>query len=152
MKEQGSPLGLRGHHLLCLLGFRGLGYSPQFIRAMAEVAAGLAASPPPLVEALAGPDVLCRSCPHLGPAGCRKQGLASEARVEEHDRRALGRLKLDPGQRLSWGEVKERIGRLVPAQALGEICRDCEWLGLGYCREGVAALSPGGAAGKVEAK
>ncbi|PIU52192.1 DUF1284 domain-containing protein, partial [Candidatus Desantisbacteria bacterium CG07_land_8_20_14_0_80_39_15] len=28
---------IRAHHLLCVLGFQGLGYSPEFIKKMTQV-------------------------------------------------------------------------------------------------------------------
>jgi hypothetical protein len=135
------PLELRAHHLLCLLGFRGLGYDEKFVANMAAVSEGLAGAPPRLVRTIAGPDVICAACPHCTADGCAKRGPESEAHVQELDRRVLNLLGLAAGALLSWEEVRLRLSAGLGPADLPAVCGQCEWLSLGYCAEGLAQLA-----------
>ncbi len=55
---------IRGHHLLCLQGFRGLGYNEEFIRRMGDVTRCLAGEPNCPIEPITAPDMICEVCPH----------------------------------------------------------------------------------------
>lgn len=50
---------LRAHHLICLLGFRGLGYSPEFVENMARIADQLRSFPHTVIEIVRRPDDIC---------------------------------------------------------------------------------------------
>ena len=133
-------LRLRAHHLLCLLGFRGLGYSEAFVANMTRVADKLRAQPDTVVELVANPDVICAACPKLHGDRC---GVgATCGRAEERDTLVLGFMGLTPGARLpvraAYDLVRERINREVMAD---ECCRGCSWFDLGYCTEGLASLA-----------
>lgn len=73
---------LRGHHLLCLLTYKGLGYSPEFVAGMTATAARLVAGA--TAEIVEGPDDICEPL-------CRadEHPHCHEATVPERDRRAL---------------------------------------------------------------
>ena len=72
---------LRVHHLLCLHGFRGFGYSPEFVSNMQLVRDGLASSPDVEVEVTTSPDDICSACPHLQEGKCARDGGDSETRT-----------------------------------------------------------------------
>ena len=59
---------LRAHNLLCIQGFVGKGYSPEFVANMTRVIESLGNDAP--VTVTASPDVLCSACPNLTDAGC----------------------------------------------------------------------------------
>jgi hypothetical protein len=127
-------LDLRAHHLLCLHGFRGLGYSPEFVTNMQQVVEALSRDAV-LVEVGLGPDVICQPCPHLvdRPPCADPAGTA-------RDRLVLAALEVSPGTVKPWREWQERVaGRISPAR-LTEICEDCSWFPAGYCRAGLEAL------------
>ena len=142
MDELERPLKIRSHHLLCILGFRGLGYSEEFVSNMGKVAAELRSDPGFPITLVVGCDAICVSCPHSREGKCRKKAN-SEVDVPIQDFELLKRLGLEAGSQMlagaAWQEVKER---LTPGD-LTEICGDCEWLGLGYCAEGLERLRTG---------
>lgn len=135
--ERPSAVRLRGHHLLCVLGFRGHGYSPAFTRNLAAIVRRLSDSDPP-VRIAAGADDICAQYPPNEDPHC------DEARVTQRDRRVLERLKLHPGEILSWSELSARIASVFVPEDLDTLCATCSWLPLGYCRDGVAALRRAG--------
>jgi hypothetical protein len=138
-----SLLRLRGHTLLCLQGFRGLGYSPGFVENLSAVHRGLAANPEILVEVVDAPDVVCGACPHEAGLGCTLNGDGTEAGMKAQDQAVLGLLGLRPGDRLRWAEVQQRIGRFIQGSDLPTICGQCRWLSLNYCRDGIDRLRAG---------
>lgn len=108
---------LRPHHLLCIRGFRGKGYSEAFIRNMSEIVAnlneaagqtdateyredyGLTSNPACRgdsslnVMIVFGADDICRCCPHLTDEGVCDQ----DEKVSAYDRRAAEVLGLCEG-------------------------------------------------------
>ena len=134
------PIRLRGHTLLCLQGFRGEGYSPEFVQNMASVHETLTNYPDTFVEVLASPDAICVACPHRHQSGCTLNGAQSEEDMKEQDLVVIKRLGLQIGSRLHWRDILERIRISVSSDDLPSICGSCRWLPLGYCKEGVNRL------------
>ncbi len=131
---------LRAHHLLCILGFRGHGYSDAFTDNMSRIVERLHALPQTAIEIAEQPDDICAPCPFLKDDGCRQKGERSEEDVRLRDRAVMDRLGLATGDRLSWNEIAERIKSKIRPEDLDTICGDCQWLPLGYCAEGLRAL------------
>lgn len=140
-----SPIRLRGHTLLCLQGFRGEGYSPEFTDNLAAIHLSLAADPDQPVQVVEAPDAVCGACPHRAPAGCTLNGQGSEAGMQTQDRHVLRLLGLHVGAVVRWRDVLDRIRHSVAGKDLPSICGQCRWLPLGYCAEGIDTLrSPEG--------
>ena len=131
---------LRGHTLLCLQGFRGAGYSVEFVENMAAVHETLTNHPEILVEVLASPDAVCVACPHRHQSGCTLNGAKSEEDMKDQDLVVIKKLGLQIGSRIRWRDILERIRISVSGDDLPSICGSCRWLSLGYCREGVNRL------------
>jgi hypothetical protein len=129
---------------LCLLGFRGSGYSPGFVEVMTEVQAALQADPGLRIRLVDVPDPICAACPNLASQGCTLGGSDHEAHMQTHDREVLRRLGLTPGAVLPWADVLARVGERIRGADLPAICTTCPWLPLGVCRHSVDALSRGG--------
>lgn len=131
-------VNLRGHHLLCLHGFRGLGYSPEFVENMRQVHDLLRESPETEVKVLTSPDDICSACPHLAHGNCAKNGDESERRISDKDSEILGRLTLSPGSVLSayklFSLATEEFGGRME-----EVCSSCSWFPMGWCEEGIRA-------------
>ncbi len=139
-KRMRETVRLRGHTLLCLQGFRGKGYSPDFVENLAQIHRDLAETPDRLVQLVDEPDAVCGACPHQALSGCALNGEASEQAMQEQDRRVLALLGLQAGTVVRWREVLERISRSVHGDDLSGICGRCRWLPLGYCKEGIERL------------
>ena len=148
MKHRESPprdhIALRAHHLLCLLGFRGLGYSPEFTENMARIAARLRADPATRIRLRARPDDVCAACPHLD-GGCRQEGAESEQRSRRRDRAVLSSLRLRSGQETSWTEALLGLAQAFSRDDIARVCAPCRWLAHGYCAEGLSHLIATGA-------
>ncbi len=122
---------LRGHHLLCALGFRGHGYSPGFAANMAAILQRLRAAPETLVMLTDEPDAICAAFPPDQPAHCRDDNVIAR------DRRVLAKLGLEPGAIAPWGQLQLRLGHAFVPSDLDALCATCPWLPLGYCRQGL---------------
>lgn len=140
LKEESSPIRLRAHTLLCLQGFRGEGYSPEFVKNMAAVHRTLAEHRETVVEVLTSPDVVCGACPHQRVSGCTLNGKRSEVEMTNQDRVVLAKLGLKAGRRVPWRDILDRIRQSIRSDDLPSICGSCRWLPLGYCRDGIERL------------
>lgn len=79
---------LRAHHLLCILTYRGNGYSPAFVRSMSRVVARLSRGA--RVGLVAGPDDICRGL-HGGRARhCVRPSARRRDRLAAADLRRAG--------------------------------------------------------------
>ncbi|MFV1959336.1 MAG: DUF1284 domain-containing protein [Planctomycetota bacterium] len=134
-----EPIPLRAHAVLCLLGWRGRGYSPAFVRTMDRVEGELRRDPRRRVHLLDSPGTLCAACPHATPSGCTLAGETHEENVRAQDRDVLSRLGLEPGAILTWQDVLGLVARRIHGVDLASICTTCPWRPLGWCAEGVEA-------------
>jgi hypothetical protein len=142
-----APIPLRAHNALCLLGFRGHGYSPAFVRETWAVHRALADDPSQTVRLLASPDRLCGACPNLREGGCTLGGPSHEDHMRRQDEDVLARLGFRAGDTPAWREVLARVAERVRGTDLPAVCTTCPWLHLGWCAEGIERTRAGGAAG-----
>lgn len=133
-----APLRLRPHHLLCALGYRGLGYSDGFTANMTALvkqglhAPGGGALP---IEVVGEADAICAPCPKRRGTGCTAQH-----RIAALDRAHAEALDIAAGDRLTWDEARARIRARVVPDDLDRICAGCEWLPLGLCKAALRDL------------
>ncbi len=139
MGEVAPSLEIRAHHLLCILGFRGLGYSQEFIVKMGKVVKELDTKATFPITVIAECDVICASCPHNRSNKCLKEA-DSESKVKNQDLAVLQRLGFEIGAQMPAGNAWARVKEKIAPEDIVEICSDCEWLELGYCAEGLARL------------
>lgn len=135
-----APVPIRAHNLLCLLGYRGKGYSEGFIERMTDVHRALTASPDTPVQVLVRPDRICDACPHLHAHGCTLGGRGHEAHMRAQDLAVAKLLGLEEGSVHPWRDLLARIAQHVRGADLPAICTTCPWLGLGWCAEGVEGV------------
>ena len=129
------PVTLRAHHLLCLQGFRGLGYSPTFVEKMAALRRRLLAQHETAVVLTNQPDVICRACPHLDQHGACLRGAP-----ETRDTALLDALAAESGTQDTWTAWLDRLASRLHGEAFERICASCSWLEWGYCRQALEAL------------
>lgn len=142
MGQVAYPLEIRAHHLLCILGFRGLGYSQEFIAMMGKVVEELNSNSTFPITIIAECDIICSSCPHNKNNKCRKK-VDSEEKVKARDLEVLQRLGLEAGSQIMLAKVWGRVKESFSATEIRKICRNCQWLELGYCVEGLERLATG---------
>ena len=126
---------LRAHNLLCIQGFVGKGYSPEFVANMKSIVGGLGGTTE--VTVVAEPDSLCSACPNLKQSGCALHGEGTEKGIVRQDKDVLARLGLADGATVTWGEILARIRARVKPDDLDGICGTCPWLPLGHCKNGL---------------
>ena len=118
--------GIRGHHLLCIQGFQGYGYSRDFTRNMAEAARRINA-PDVKVRVIAECDIICAFCPHMREDNCRKTP-DSEERVKTKDLRIIKKLGLNEKEEHKAKDIFtltcEKLRYRTDIQG---ICGDCGW-------------------------
>lgn len=133
-------LRIRGHHLLCILGFRGRGYDSAFVENMGRVVDTIRNNPAARLTMLTACDDICAKCPHMRGGACKKHN-GSEAATREMDQQVLLRLDSRSGETLCAGEIYERVAtRIETADIDEQLCTDCEWRPLGFCTDGLRVL------------
>jgi len=128
---------LRAHHLLCLHGFRGEGYSSEFVANMTALRDRLLYGSPLHVEVLDSPDDICTACPHLSEHGCARKDGESEARVGKKDGRVLARLGLSAGDGMPSDMLLGLVAEEFGDGNIEDICGYCSWYPLGWCSDGL---------------
>jgi uncharacterized protein len=128
---------LRAHHLLCLHGFRGLGYDDRFVANMSEVCERIRREPAPQIKVVNEPDDICGACPHVTGCSCEKTGEVDEERARQLDARVLAQLGIAPGQIFARDELMTLIYNKITPDDLVVVCEGCDWLPFDYCAEGL---------------
>jgi hypothetical protein len=114
-----------------------LGYDEEFIRAMTLVVHTLRSNPDMKVKLLNKPDAICAACPHNSNGVCANEEIGSEEHVALKDLDVLERLGLKVGEVVTMNEILSSVRDKIEVGYLAIICRDCPWLDLGYCAEGI---------------
>ena len=142
-KSTSSPIKIRGHHLLCMPGFRGLGYNERFVRNLAGIVSAVRENPDVIISLTDGCDDICSACPHIADGRCHKQ-TDSDEKLKNIDRAFMERLGLKTGEELTARQVYQSItGEITTKDMEHEYCLNCEWWGLGFCRETLCLLKRG---------
>jgi uncharacterized protein len=128
---------LRGHHLFCLLGYRGMGYSQEYVENMTKLHQTLRNNPETWIEIVKGPDQLCDKYPNTGEYHCQNQN------IYERDAVILEKMHLKIGQTHKWKDIEARIQEHVSPTDIPIICETCSWRSYGVCEEGVQEILEG---------
>ncbi len=131
---------LRFHHLLCILGFRGLGYNEKFIKKMENVIQRIKEHPDLEVEVIKECDDICSACPFNVEGFCRNEVVGGEEAVGRKDQRVAERVKLKEREKYSVKEILNLIKKKIKPGDLSVICKNYPWLEMGYCEEGLEEI------------
>lgn len=122
------PVRLRGHHFLCILTYRGYGYTPAFVANMTDVVAGIGKGRP--VTLVEGPDDICRGLTPEDRLVCNHDCARTETRqldriaVEEVGRLLgldfRGPLEISP-------PMIDRLRSEFAAGSIRGACARCPW-------------------------
>lgn len=129
-------INLRFHHLLCFLGFRGLGYGESFVENFKKIYTKVIFENTK-INLILDPDEICKSCPNLINSMCK-----FEDKVKKLDTKLLEFLKKN-GFTNFHNILPSEVYTILTKLSIEEfenICRDCEWFKLGYCKEGLINL------------
>ncbi|MED1204571.1 DUF1284 domain-containing protein [Heyndrickxia acidicola] len=128
---------LRGHHLFCLLGYRGMGYSKEYVENMTLLHQTLRNNPKTSIQIIKGPDQLCEKYPNSGEYHCL------DRHIYERDAAILDKLGLKIGQILSWEFIESCIRKHITPSDIQLVCETCSWRSYGVCEEGIQDLHEG---------
>lgn len=128
---------LRGHHLFCLLGYRGMGYSEEYVENMTHLHQTLRLNPKTLIQLVKGPDQLCEKFPNSGEYHCKCD------HIYERDAAILEKMELKIGQILKWEDIELQIQKHVVPSDIQAICETCSWRTYGVCEEGILDIIEG---------
>jgi hypothetical protein len=122
---------LRAHHVLCFLGFRGLGYNQPFVQKFALIRARILSSPELVLQLGIGADDICNRCPKLSNGVC-----TDNDNVRKKDEFVIGFLTTD---KISVKSAYQRI-KTLEEEKFRNLCEYCEWYSLGFCLKGLRIL------------
>ncbi|MEC1524626.1 DUF1284 domain-containing protein [Neobacillus niacini] len=128
---------LRGHHLFCLLGYRGMGYSEEYVENMTRLHQTLRENPKINIQLVEGPDQLCEKYPNSGVYHCE------DGNIYKRDALILERLGLQIGQTLAWEDIELRIRKYIVPSDIQKVCKSCSWRSYGVCEEGIQEILNG---------
>ncbi len=132
-----NSIRLRGHHLLCLLGYQGLGYSHEFVSNMTTIYAQLRSMPQTSVTLIGGVDDLCAKFPSSEDYHCE------DSHVHVRDRVILERLGYHEGCSYPWHTLQSKIALIFNASDIDILCPTCPWRPYGLCAEGIQRIKRG---------
>ncbi|MBA4536715.1 DUF1284 domain-containing protein [Bacillus aquiflavi] len=131
---------LRGHHLLCVHGFQGLGYSPAFVEKMNEIVTDIRNDQLDFqIQVVAAFDEACMACPHRGIEKCEADQNSNE-HVLSMDEKVIRHLGIEKEKVYQKSELISLTAEKVKPEDLDDICENCSWLSYGVCKEGMAKL------------
>lgn len=114
---------LRGHHLLCLKGFQGYGYSEDFSENMAKIN-DLRKHEDVTIKLVSSSDDICKSCPNLKNNLCENE--IQNKRIVEMDMNVL--LKIDKNKEYNSTDLFKKIDEIFPdKKSVENICFNCIW-------------------------
>ena len=125
-KPDTELLQIRAHHLCCIQGFQGYGYSPAFVANMRAVISDLEALPSRLLKLVTVCDAICVSCPSKRECVIQKSVLSR--RIRQMDLVVLEKLRIDDGTVVKADEAFRLINsKLNKASDVEEVCGTCKW-------------------------
>ena len=118
------PIKIRAHHLLCIQGFQGYGYSQKFVDNMKYVIDHLN-SAHSQVEIITDCDFICFFCPHNKNGICE---VKSKTDIKVLDNLVLDKLDLKEHTIMSSGYAFSLANnKLFTISNVEEICGNCNW-------------------------
>ncbi|WP_026883931.1 DUF1284 domain-containing protein [Clostridium akagii] len=116
-------LNIRAHHLLCIQGFQGYGYSGEFVENMGKIVKYIKENPKEKIRIVEYCDNICLSCKNNISDMCKN----CES-VDNMDKRLLDKLKLTSEQVVNIEEAFNLVNdKLKSLQDAYEICGECSW-------------------------
>lgn len=116
-------LTIRGHHLLCIKGFQGYGYSEDFVKNMSEINS-LRKQKDVTLQLTDSADDICKACPNLKEGIC--ENIHQNKRIVDMDSKVLEHL--DSSKEYDSIELFEKIDRIFYCkESVEEICFKCMW-------------------------
>ncbi len=118
---------IRAHHLLCMQGFQGYGYSKDFSKNMAEIIEIIKNFPKNKIEIIAETDAICTCCPYNINEKCHESKESNE-RISAMDVKVLKKLGILSGSIFEVDEIFHITNKKLKTYSdVEDICGDCKW-------------------------
>lgn len=125
-KTNGSEIfRIRGHHLLCILGFQGYGYSKDFTDHMASIINQIQKNSHSRIKVVVGVDLICKHCPNRVENVC-KQDDAVNQKTCLMDSLTIQKLGLKEGSVIKASSIYFLVKKLEKDDVMS-ICGVCSW-------------------------
>ncbi|HBC96104.1 MAG TPA: DUF1284 domain-containing protein [Clostridium sp.] len=122
---------LRAHHIFCIQGYIGKGYSKDFVKNMDKVVNSL--NPDALVKIVTEADDLCSKCPHM----LKDHHCDSQAKISFLDASSLKTLTIKPNYIYKYRDLLDALNKNLTFKNFRETCAVCSWFSCGYCKNGL---------------
>ena len=119
-----DPIRIRPHHLLCIQGFQGYGYTIDFISHMERTISFLKSNLFYNLQIVVGSDVLCSQCPHDVDGRCNKGSLDE---INKVDRLVIEKANLDLRHIYTISEAFDTVNKNLNHDHIVSICSGCSW-------------------------
>ena len=121
------PIKIRAHHLLCMQGFQGYGYSNDFTIHLKNIVEGLRKNPDTLIQVTSSCDEICSKCPYQIEEKCNKDTDADYC-IKIMDLEILKSTGIEPGSVDTIQVMLHKVNSTFKKQGqLADICGDCQW-------------------------
>ena len=122
-----GPIKIRAHHLLCLQGYQGYGYSKDFVENINKVIRQVRTNPDLIIEVTAQNDIICAGCPYAGKVHCEKNE-DSQYTVHAMDLIILEEMNLIEGASGTLRDLTQLVNAMFRSKStLLSICGHCQW-------------------------
>jgi hypothetical protein len=120
-------INLRPHHLLCMLTFKGMGYTPAFVANLEQVVRRLATGTE-TIEIVAGPDDICTPLLCESDCHCHRASVLERDRLATQSIAALLSCPLEPGANLVLTHADlDQLRAAFAAGTIRQACTGCQW-------------------------
>lgn len=129
---------LRGHHLICRLGFRGMGYDEKFVTKMTEIVDILKNKENTKIKIVKSVDDLCSNCPNKRADRCfTGDNEDAEEKIQSMDKIVIDSLGILVGEEYSAKEINRLTKENFTITDFNKLCDGCSWRHYGYCEDGI---------------
>jgi hypothetical protein len=116
---------IRAHHILCIQGYQGHGYSQNFEENMGKMVEKFRLNPNLPVTVVCETDGICEYCPYQSAGRCINTPLANK-QISTMDSLVLEKLSLESGDTLNINKLISLTKKLNKTDVM-EICGECSW-------------------------
>jgi len=114
---------LRAHHLLCIQGFQGYGYSPEFAEEFGKIRDSLYKEDP-IVQVVEGMDNICKHCPNRSEEVCKEH----LNKVTEMDRTVFEMMGIPKDMKVRFLNAISAANKVFNSkEKLDMVCGKCRW-------------------------
>jgi len=125
-RTESKCIKIRAHHLCCIQGFQGYGYSPAFVANMKAVISNIKAHPSKQIKLVSECDAICISCP--SKRECSTQKSVHSHRIKNMDLVVMKKLNIEEGTVMEANEAFRLINsKLNNTSDIEDVCEACKW-------------------------